>query len=235
MNKTPFRLVTITLFVFLLGCGTDEYQSRLDRKLSGLSSGSKFSVLGGDTPIPDSPFSIRLPTTMQSVDIKDAQRGKFSVFELESVKATYEGTIKDSGGGKLPYYLYVSVSDMGNSTQLPLMVWLNALQTKLLNSPDSSSEPNKNYSASTAEGGDVQWEEIHYHCPQKFLYTNNEGKQVYQDMKGTLVMISRAENGKAISLIFRYPSDLESQHGPEFDSDWIKLIAGTLKVEASAQ
>ena len=79
----------------------------------------------------------------------------------------------------------------------------------------------------------MQWEEIHYNCPQKFFFPNPGNPQNAQEMPGTLVCLCRKENGVMVTLIFRYFSEFGSRHSTDFDSDWIKLIAGCVKVGAA--
>jgi hypothetical protein len=233
MKNTSFYISILPICLLLSGCGTDEYQSRLDRGVSSQSSGSKFtSILGAETTIPGTKVSLRIPNVMQSVDINDPVHGKFPLwFDLPGLKATYEGSIEDQINNKMHYYLYVSVSDQSGD-KIPTQGWMNELRQKFPKAgDDSSNEVNKNYSAGTPEGGAVVWEEIHFKkCDQKFCYSKADNPQNVQDMLGNMVILCHAENNIVVTLIFRYPESLENLHGANFDSEWINLIAGCVKV-----
>jgi len=230
MNKTPLCLVILPLCWFLAGCGTDEYQSRLDRASSGAGTDTKYSALGAETTVPGTTVGLRVPKVMQSVDISDAVRGKCPLFEISGLKATYEGNVEDSVHNKQHYYLYVALSEQGANNFSPAKAWLAELQQKFPNSNESSTAVNTNYSVPTPEGSSVQYEEIHFKCNQKLSYTKPDNTLVNQDMPGTLVCLCHAEKGAMITLIYRYPSSLADRHSTDFDADWIKLIAGCMKV-----
>ncbi len=235
MKKTSIGYVVLPISLFLAGCGTAEYQSRLDKAVSGTSSTSKFSsALGQETTIPGTSISLRIPTAMQSVDIADALRGKCPLFDISGLKATYEGSVEDQAKNKLQYYLYIAVSDQNANNFIPARNWLAQMQGDFPDSPDSSTEINNNYLADSPEGSPIHFEEFHYNkCLQKFLYPTPTKPDNSQKMPGNIVCLSHTENGKVVSLVFRYPSGLSDYHGANFDPDWLKLVAGTLKVGAS--
>jgi hypothetical protein len=235
MKKTSLSLVFLPICLLLAGCGTDEYQSRLDKSASGSNSGSKFSSeLGAETTIPGTSVSLRIPNKMQSVqDLNDPVRGKCTLFEIQGLKAAYEGSVVDQAGNKLHYFLYVGVSDLGANGTIPTRGWLSELQGNFPKSSDGSPEVNKSYTVSTPEGSSKQWEEIHFKCRQKFFYPTANNPQNNQEMPGTLVGLCHSENNIVVSLVFRYPDNLETLHSADFDSDWIKLIAGCVKVGGS--
>jgi hypothetical protein len=168
---------------------------------------------------------------MKSVDINDAVHGKFPLFELQNHKATYEGFVEDKDKNKVHYYLYVVVSEPMPMT--PAKEWLDTkLKPAFPNAADSSAEVNKNYAVPTPEGSSKTYEEMHYKCPQKFFYPKPSDPKNILSTDGTLVGVSAVENGQSVALLFRYPSYLAGHPSPSFDADWIKLIAGTVKVAA---
>lgn len=129
--------------------------------------------------------------------------------------------------GKQCFYLYIGVSEAGPNGTTPLQGWLNG---KLQNLPDSSITVNKNFSAPTPDGSTLVWEEIHVTKAQKFFYPTADKPNNSQDLMGTIWFISRIENGKMVTLAFRYPEGFKDLHGPNFDSEWLKLVAGCVKV-----
>ena len=242
MKKTFFGIAVLSIFSFLFGCGTAEYERRMkERGLKGLSSGSKFNALGAETKLPGTEVFLRLPTVgsppaMQPVDINDPRRGKCALIDIPGLTATYEGAVEDAAKNEQHFYLYVGVKDLAAmNNYIPTKIWLGDLQTKYPEGAAAgSTEVNKNFSADTPEGRVVKWEEFHYQCPQEFFYPTKVNPQNYQKMPGTVVCLCRAENGTVVTLVFRYPSSFADRHSTDFDSDWIKLVAGCLKVQAPA-
>jgi hypothetical protein len=234
MNKTSLGTAILSILVFSVGCGTEEYERRMRNSLDTSSSNSKFSAaLEPETTIAGTKVSLRIPKGMKPVDINDAVRGKCppSLLEMQNLKATYEGFIEDRDKNKMHYYLYVGVSETAPNNITPLQSWLNVLKTNFPATADAgSSEVNKSYSASSPEGNAVPWEEIHFKCPQKFYYIKPDNSLINQDIPGTIVCLCHSENGAVVTLVFRYWSELETRHSTDFDSDWIKLIAGCVKV-----
>jgi hypothetical protein len=242
MKKTTFHIVMISMLALLFGCGTSEYERRLQQGAADVAGSSKFAALGEPTSIPNTQATLRFPAKMQPIDIGDPQRGKCAVLsakgdivlEMQGQKSTYEGTLKDDKGNDMHFYMYVGASEMGPNGVLPTRIWLNNLQDKFpKNEAENSTDVNKNFTADSPEGTSVPWEEFHFKYNQKFFYPTNENPQNYQEMMGTLVCLSHAENGYYVMLWFRYPSVIDGRHAADFDSDWAKLVAGSLKVEAA--
>lgn len=227
MKKTFILIALLPAVTFFAGCGTGDYEKRIASSLSqGSGSGPKI-LPDTATTIPGTPFSVRLPSALQSVDMGDAVRGKFPVFEIGGLKAVYEGSVEDASKNKQCFYLYIGVTTKLENNQLPTQSWLNDLSTK--NVSDASTALNKSYTASSPEGSSVQYEEIHFKCMQKFFYPKPDNPNNTMDIMGNVVCLSHVENDQVVSLVFRYPDTLKDVHGPNFDPEWIKMIAGTLK------
>jgi hypothetical protein len=236
MKNTSIVFAVLSVFLFLAGCGTGEYESRLQKAASSSSSGSKFtSDLAEEITVPGTSISLRLPKPMQSVDTSDAVRGKIPLFEVTGLKATYEGSLEDpETKAKQCFYLYVVSGELPPGGRTSMQSWLSDYTNKFPNSADSSAAVNTNYSVPTPEGTSLPCEEFHYSkCMMKFFYPNPAKPQNSQDMPGNVVYLCHVENNQFVALIFRYPSNLSDYHSAAFDPDWIKLIAGTLKMGAS--
>jgi hypothetical protein len=232
MKTAFFRVAMISTLSLLFGCGTGEYERRLEEGSADVQKNSKFAPLGSPTTIPGTQMSLQFPKVMQTFDITgDPQRAKCPVLDVPGLKATYEGTLKDDKDNDVHFYLYVGASEMKYS---PVGNWLSELQQKFPKAEASNSTgANSNYSCESPEGLSVPWEEIHFKCDQKFYYPTKENPQNYMTTSGNLVCLGHIDNGICTMLFFRYPSNLESRHEADFNSDWIKLVAGTLKVEAA--
>jgi hypothetical protein len=190
--------------------------------------------LGEPTSIPNTQATLRIPAKMQSIGIEDPQRGKCPGVEIAGLKSTYEGTLKDKLGNDLHFYLYVGASELGQNGFMSTRNMLNKLQEKFpKGEPENSTEINRNFTADSPEGTTVPWEEFHFKCNQNFFYPTKDNPQNYQDMMGNLSCFCHAENGYYVTLVFRYPSIIDDRHAEDFDSEWGKLVAGSLKVEAA--
>jgi hypothetical protein len=235
MKKTPFIVALLPLVLFCAGCGTAEYEKRMASSTSGAASSSKFTsdLAAAETTVPGTTVTLRLPKPMQPADLGDPLHGKFTLFDVPGMKAAYEGFVEDTDHNKIHYYLYVAVIDQPANGYMPGRAWLTELQGKAAKSDDNSAEVNKSYSASTPEGSSTIYEEFHIKCVQNFFYPKPNNPNNAQNIDGNLVCLSRTENGKVVTLIFRYPSYLKGHPSASFDPEWIKLIAGTLKVAAA--
>jgi hypothetical protein len=243
MKKLASCLLILASCMFLSGCGTSEYERRLENSVGNTSKTSKFATdLGPEMTIPGTTVNLCLPAPkivdpkdpaklipneMKSMDLNDAIRGKCPLLdEFPGLKATYEGYL-DDGKGKQCFYLYIGVSDTGAKGLTPLQDWLNG---KFQNLPNSSTSVNKNYSTPTPNGPALTWDEIHVTKSHKFFYPTPDKPNNSQDFMGTLCIISRIDNGKMVTLAFRYPDSFKDRHETDFDTDWLKLVAGTVKV-----
>jgi hypothetical protein len=227
MKKTSFLIALLPAVLFFAGCGTGEYEKRIASSLQGANSGPKV-LAETPTTIPGAPFSVRIPTVMQSVETSDAVRGKCPLFDIPGLKATYEGCVEEESKNKQCFYLYIGVIPLPENNYLPTQAWLSELQN-FKEVSDSSTGVNKSYTVSSPEGSSVQYDEIHFKCKQKFHYPKPDNPNNSQDMLGNVVCLSHVENGQVVLLVFRYPDTLKDIHGSTFDSEWLKMIAGTLK------
>jgi hypothetical protein len=239
MTKLFFRVTFVLLLLPLFGCGTSEYEKRLETGSKAASENSKFSVLGELTVIPGTSIGLRFPKVMQSIDINDPQRGKCVVLDpkgeknllnLTGHKATYEGTVKDTSGNELHYYIYVGVAELKVTETSS---WSTSLMQGFPNADAATSGGSSDYTVESPQGTTVTWEEMHFKCDQNFYYPTKDKPQNVQKLPGNIVGLSHMDSGIATMVIFRYPSILADRHEADFNSDWIKLIAGTLRVESA--
>lgn len=111
------------------GCGTSEYERRLDERITSLKTGSKFNILSSPITLPGTRVSIRIPDVFKNQPLRegvrvdgkkvDERRIKPNVIEFPSLVATYEGFIEDANRGKYPYYLYIGVSTDARRDNFP--------------------------------------------------------------------------------------------------------------------
>ena len=130
--------------VFSGGCGTGDYEQRLDKRFNELKVGSKFNLLSSPIDVPGTKVSLRIPQKNDSnqkafenlltggfenpplqeavaPDGKpiDPLRLKPNVIDVADLKLTLEGFVPDAKQGKQPYYLYVAVSTAQKQGKYP--------------------------------------------------------------------------------------------------------------------
>jgi hypothetical protein len=84
----------------------------------------------------------------------------------------------------------------------------------LVSGPDGTSKP---------------FSEIHFVKGKQPFPVFKQGSEVTQEDFGDVICLSRVDNGKVYSLIYRFPSNFANQHTSVFDCDWIKYVAGSMK------
>jgi hypothetical protein len=221
------------LFLFFCGgCGTGEYEQRLDKRINELKTSSKFNILSPPMDVPGTQVSIRVPEVFKNtpltegamVDGKavDSRRVKPNLIDIPDLKLTFEGFIEDANKGKQPYYLYVAVSSGPTIATLPRTT-RDSLSEKLNN----TSELTDDYRAQKPEGGEVSWKQCRSTGNQEFYYVlpNTEGQFI--QMPGSLELLFHDENNTLVTLAWRMPAGIEQSE--DFKS-WINLVAGSVKV-----
>ena len=142
-NKSIAAGAVLFLF-FCGGCGTGDYEKKLDDRIDKLKVGSKFNLLSSPINVPGTQVSIRIPKKSDSnqkafenllsggfenpplqestePDGKpiDPKRLKPNVLDVTDLKLTFEGFVPDAKQGKQPYYLYVAVSTAQKQGKYP--------------------------------------------------------------------------------------------------------------------
>jgi hypothetical protein len=246
INKKYFTTCAALLLLALWGCGSGEYEGRLNKRLEIMRTGSKFNVLSPPTSVPDSPVSIRIPQLNENnksafgdppatkgfdtppltegamIDGRpvDLRRVKPNVVNMVDLRATYEGYILDRDKGRQHYYLYVAVSSGEIKANIP-----RNLQSELSQKFNNATQLEDNFDAPTPEGRGIKWKHCRASGNQIFYYfQNNEGQ--FPTMQGVVEMFFHEENGQLITLIWRYPSGVEQTIEP-----WTKLVAGCVQVQ----
>jgi hypothetical protein len=254
MNRTvnnKFMAAGVLLFlVFWGGCGTGDYEQRLDARIKELKLGSKFNLLSSAINVPGTQVSIRVPQKNDSnknafenlfspgfenpplqeavgVDGKpiDPKRLKPLIVDVADLKLTFEGFVKDRDNGQQAYYLYIAVSTRAGRVNIPKLMQAD-LASKLKDVTALT-----DIKAQTPEGRDVLWQECHGTGKQQFYYikppppgaTQGEGQFVQLD--GTIQMMFHDENDSMVTVIWRWPAGIDKSIDP-----WIDMVAGCVKV-----
>jgi hypothetical protein len=231
MNRAFAKKILPTTLLLVLGitwgCGTSEYERRLDDRINSLKTGSKFNVLKPAKTLPGTRVSIRVPDAFkeplqEGAKKVDERRIKPNVIDFPSLVATYEGYIEDANKGKYPYYLYVGVSTDARRDNFP-----RNLQGELAGKFSDTSTLNEHYKADTPEGRTVEWKQCRGTGNQEFYYVNANGDGKFQPMNGVMELLFLEENDALVILGWRLPTSIEQSL--DFKS-WINMVAGCVKV-----
>lgn len=237
----------VLFLVFWGGCGTGDYEQRLDRRINELKVGSKFILLSSPIDVPGTQVSIRIPQKNDS-NLKafenlptgssagfegpplqetagpdgkpiDPKRLKPNVLELADLKLSYEGFVPDAKQGKLPYYLYVAVNTRQNRVNIP-----KVMQAELAAKMKDATQLT-DIKAQTPEGRDILWQECQATGKQLFSYVNPEGQSQFVQLNGTIQLMFHDENDALVILIWRWPAGVD-----QYIKSWMDMTAGCVKV-----
>jgi hypothetical protein len=241
MRRTILRLCyssVIAAFSIALfsGCGSGDYESKLEKRISELKTGSKFNILSAPMNVSGTSVSVRVPqefgpsplTEGAIVEGKavDQQRLKPMVVELPDLKMTFEGFIPDRVEGKIPYYLYVSVYSGANKANI-----IRSLQGELSSKfPDAGAL--SDVQAPTPEGRISTWKKCRGTGNQIFYYVKPPvngapGEGVPTQMPGLLELWLHEENDILVVLAWRMPTGIDSNIDLKLKSE---MTAGCVKV-----
>jgi hypothetical protein len=213
------------------GCGTGEYEERLNANLGRLRSGSEFNQLGDEVSVPGTSIKIRLPKEM--VDDKgfkrpitftlltegDPRRTKPGYIDLPGLAATFEALIEDQDHGKTPIYLYLWTMKTAEDTEQRL---LNTVGGQWQNTSAGQS-----LAAQMPGGRSVDWQKIHGTMVTNFAYLDSQGKETYRPLKSAVEILYRKFGDQVIVLGWRAPEGYVKYAQIE---KWLPLVAGCIRV-----
>jgi len=231
------RLSLIPLFLLVVqGCGTGEYERRVEEGLAQAKANSKFNGLYGPQPLPETAVSVRMPKVFKDPPLVegaqingkpvDARRIKPGLFPFPFLKFTYETYVDDAGGVKLPCYCYVgAVNAAGGRVRNPRGDIDASFQKKaefesLTNWTDVQGE--------TPEGRSNAWKKIRIECQQDFRTLDKAGQEKYAQMPGVMEIYLHEEAEHYVVIVWRLPKSIEQK----FDlAKWTPIVAGCVTVK----
>jgi len=197
------------------GCGTGEYNKRLDE---WVQSGGQVGG-AGLTPVPGTNVRLRIPADM-TLASEGAQSP--ALLDAAGLKAAFEGSIEVEGGGKLPYYCYVVVPGAKSE---------DALQAIHKNAQGAQgftiSQEMEDFEANSKK-----WKRFRATGAQSFQYTGSD-QQETREMDGVLeywAWLDAPETG--LIVVWRMPDYLKDYIG--LDKMGPRL-AGSVQVSEAAE
>jgi hypothetical protein len=230
-QKTLVYGLSFLALVCWSGCGTSEYEQRLQNSISNLNSGSEFNELLDPVTVPGTTLTVQLPKEVKTDDgvlwsefkplgsDADAARLKPGPLEIPGLKATYEALLLVGNKSKIPCYLYVAEIP---ATETAAQRVTNDISGKLQNA-----STNQTFSGKTREGRSVLWQKIHGTAVMDFVGLDPQGKPEKRSLKGICDVLYRTSGGQLIILAWRAPEDQKILEATRCDA-WLPLVAGTL-------
>jgi hypothetical protein len=217
--------VNILLLSLCLGCGTGDYEAKLDhRKVT-----SKFDVLLPAENLAGTRVSIRTPSEFKLPPLAegtaDVKRYKPGVVTVPGLKRTCEGLIEDAAKGQIPFYCHIGVIEASADQAKKTAEQLQAEVAKL---PKGETVQWSPMQVATPNGRESNWQMLRLACPQEFYYKTKEGKDTFTTMDGILEVYLHEEGGYAVVIVWRLPSSVEQNVGLP---DLAKLMAGAVSVK----
>jgi hypothetical protein len=230
-KRNSISLFSLLLFCLCLGCGTGEYESRLQLGIEKAKKESKFNELRASEEVTGTKVSIRAPkffgtawTEGAVVDGKAVDPVRLKPLSLPGLKNTYELTIQDDKQGSLAYYCYVGVCNDA------INIFDSEINNQYItNSGYSRTSDWTSFNAPTPEGKTMAWRKVRLTGAMKFFYKTQIGQENMLTMNGVMDIFTYQEPGTPLVVIaWRFPADIESKI--ELDK-WESLVAGGVSVK----
>lgn len=219
VRRAMFLLLAITLGT-LAGCGTGEYEQRLDVTVQRLKAAA--NQLRPPMPVPGAPaYTIQLPGACRTaLEGADARRMKPGSINLPGTVTVYEVMV-EQGDGEQPYYVYV-----GTVTGQALGTITSNLQNDVKNQLTLDGTWTAKAFPAPNGGAAVTWQVLRAKGKQVFYNLDGDGKETYPSQEGLLDIYLREEGGNIFIIAWRMPQAVENSSQM---SRWAPQVAGSLK------
>jgi hypothetical protein len=223
-------LPCLAALLLFSGCGTGDYQQRLENRVGRLRTEARFLELYAPQDLAGTPVAVRVPQVFKDSPLVegapgkdgnpiDPRRVKPTVFDLPWLKLTYELMIDQPPDGRLPFYCYVgAVAKNADGAKDPNGIWTAELAGKGGQLTDWS-----DFQAETPGGQTVAWKKLRFEGPQEFFRVDPTGQEAVAQMPGVLEIYLREDAGQYIVVAWRTPTSIEQQ--AEL-AKWAPLVAG---------
>lgn len=233
MSKHSANRCLVAAVVLLLGtclgCGTRQYEKRLEETVKRLGQESAFTGMHPPAQLPGTQVMVQLPQFFDPSPLPedtDPGRLKLPSIEVPDLKFTYEGSITDSEGGKIPFYCYLASSEKDPQRRLQQQ-FQTAFPEKVVRWEEVDCK--------APDGGTRKWKRLQgAGKQQKFYYRDKEQNGEFRDMATTSEFYLRQEGNFFVVIGWRVPTDIEKYMGPEGDRGlavWAPRVAGSVTVK----
>ena len=222
-----------------LGCGTAEYERRLNAPKTPVGSGSAATgqhELYAPSPLEGTPFSVRVPTvfggSFREGSVVDGQpvdkrRVHPPFLTVPGLKLTYEAFTKDSAGGKQPYYCYLAAVEESSRSQDSLA---DTIRKEIRGGLGDRAADWQDAQSRSVEGLPTSWKKIRGAADQEFYYVDQAGVKKYVRVPGIIELWMRSQGGYVIIIGWRVPETIAGPNYVGLDQK-AQLVAGTVTVK----
>ncbi len=221
------------LLCICLGCGTGGYEKQLEETVQRLGKESAFSGMHSPAQLPGTPVSVQLPGFFPQTPLaadSDPRRLAPPSLEVPDLKATHEGSITDSEGGKIPFYCYLAASEKDPE---------RSLYRHLRDAFPTTNARWETADCTGSDGATRQWKLLKSAAAQQeFYYVNQQGQESFRSMECTVRFYVRKEGNWFVVVGWRVPTTIEkligqgAEQGEDLGLDqWAPRVAGSVKVE----
>jgi hypothetical protein len=217
-------LPSVLLLSLCLGCGTGEYESRIGQHRGG-GAAAGGDLLGPSEALAGTRVSIQPPLCMTLMPQgADPKRTKIPALSLPGLQMrVYEGFVKDSDGGDIPFYCAVMAMEVPKGMNMGGQ--MQAMASKQPGKPQIT-----DVQITGPDGKDNKWQTGRGVEKDEFFYKSKDGKEAPRPMDAVGEMYAREDGGTFIMIGWRVPANIEQNVGNVGLAQLAKAVAGGVTV-----
>ncbi len=210
-------LLSAFLLSLCLGCGTGEYESRIGQHHGGGGGGAAAAPstdLGPAEDLPGTRVSVRVPGCLMPLpDGTDPKRDQLLHLQPAYVERAYEGFVKDSTGGQIPFYCHIFAAETpktpGPGVADRLFSTLTTGGGGVRGSPGRLE-----WQVTGPDGKQRTWDAMKLSGGQmQFYYKDKSGQPSYRYMDNSYLFVWCDESGYSVAIAYRLPTEIEKNVG----------------------
>jgi hypothetical protein len=215
-------LLSVLLLSLCLGCGTGEYESRIGKHGGGSTAAA--NLLGPAEEIPGTRVSFRPPLGMKLLPKNTDPR---RAVPFSPGMRIYEGFVKDSTGGEIPFYCYFGADKTSKAPGQDVTTLWNAV----LKAARGQAKPLTDITVTGADGKEDTWQmgRVIGHN-QETYYRDKSGSGTYRPMDIALEFYVHEQAGFTAVITWRVPTNIEKNVGDVGLAELAKAVAGGVTV-----
>lgn len=237
MNKRCATVVLATgwglLLVGGLGCGTGEYEKRLDQTVAKLREETRkqtpaASWTRGEVALGDTGIVVHLPTIvdqqpLQSTPEQEIDARRLTIASVAAIQpiAVHEGSVLDTAGGRYFFQCFVAHPEADPSAEIQRQLQALAPGVPVAWTP---------VECQADDGPKSTWQKIKVtDVNQDVFYVSSSGAESFTPMPCTLAVYQRQIEGQFVVIAWRLPTSIEKSIGPQNDRGfelWANRTAG---------
>lgn len=206
----------------VLGCGSGDYQVRLEKSIKQTREQSSFQNLGEPMQLAGSRVVVRVPKVFQSLSEGGGEkispdRLAPTIITLPDLKATFEA-LAEHDDVKEAYYVYfgvVTLRQSRNDDTSPTTRVERGLQYDFKAKFTAADDNWKDQDFTTPVGGTLKWRKLRGDGVQQPFYVERDGKGTSTPMPGVMELycLSLPDADCVVWMAWRVPKALEEQIG----------------------